>query len=265
DSLRTVGGFSLMAGTGPDTEFRGAATVASSASPAGDSITFSTRVEPAWLRGSDADAVFAPRGPSGERDFFAERLALFGRIACLASGGFFVMRVAISFFSKHSLLGDFSLPHLAATIIFLVVWLLAGSGAFSDLGLRRIDAAGTITAAFAYEMMVLTMLVTWRPDQLVLLILNAVLLGRAALIPSEPRRTVWISSVSVAAMPVVTALLIRKNPLGDLTVGALVTQATLWSAFTVVLATLISNVTFHLRRSVARARRLGQYTLLEKI
>jgi serine/threonine-protein kinase len=32
-----------------------------------------------------------------------------------------------------------------------------------------------------------------------------------------------------------------------------------------VLATLISNVTFHLRRSVARARRLGQYTLLEKI
>jgi serine/threonine-protein kinase len=28
---------------------------------------------------------------------------------------------------------------------------------------------------------------------------------------------------------------------------------------------LISNVTFHLRRSVARARRLGQYTLLEKI
>ncbi len=43
------------------------------------------------------------------------------------------------------------------------------------------------------------------------------------------------------------------------------TQATLWAAFTVVLATLISNITFHLRRSVARARRLGQYALLEKI
>src|SRR5262249_26642253 len=153
----------------------------------------------------------------------------------------------------------------AATIFFLVAWLLAGSRASSALGLRRIDAAGTITAALAYALMVLTMPVTWRPDQLVLLILNAVLLGRAALIPSEPRRTIWISSASVAAMPVVTALLIRRNPLGDLTVGALVTQATLWSAFTVVLATLISNVTFHLRRSVARARRLGQYTLLEKI
>jgi serine/threonine-protein kinase len=44
-----------------------------------------------------------------------------------------------------------------------------------------------------------------------------------------------------------------------------VTQATLWATFTAILATLISNVTFHLRRSVARARRLGQYTLLEKI
>src|SRR5262249_23237789 len=229
------------------------------------STAFSTRVEPARLRGSDADAAFAPRGPSSEHDFFAERLALFARIACLASGGFFVMRIAISYFTKRSLLGGFSLPPLAATLIFLVVWLLAGSRALSDIGLRRLDATGTIAAALAYEVMVLTMPVTWRPDQLVLLILNAVLLGRAALIPSEPRRTAWISSVSVAAMPVVTALLIRKNPLGDLSVGALVTQTTLWSIFTVVLATLISNVTFHLRRSVARARRLGQYTLLEKI
>jgi hypothetical protein len=44
-----------------------------------------------------------------------------------------------------------------------------------------------------------------------------------------------------------------------------VTQTTLWAAFTVIGATLLSNVTFHLRRSIARARRLGQYTLLEKI
>jgi serine/threonine-protein kinase len=52
---------------------------------------------------------------------------------------------------------------------------------------------------------------------------------------------------------------------GDLLPGAVVTQATLWATFTAILATLISNVTFHLRRSIARARRLGQYTLLEKI
>ena len=47
----------------------------------------------------------------------------------------------------------------------------------------------------------MTMSVAWRPDQLVLLIANAVLLGRAALVPSEPRRTTWISAASVAAIP----------------------------------------------------------------
>jgi len=114
-------------------------------------------------------------------------------------------------------------------------------------------------------MMTLTMPLDWRPDQLVLLILNAVLLGRAALVPSEPRRTGWISAASVVAIPFVTFLIFRGGAPADLPLGAVVTQATLWASFTVLLATLISNVTFHLRRSVARARRLGQYTLLEKI
>src|SRR5207244_1555940 len=96
-------------------------------------------------------------------------------------------------------------------------------------------------------------------------ILSAVLLGRAALVPSDPRRTAWISTASVAPIPFVTFLIFRANPHGDLVPGAVVTQATLWATFIVVLATLISNIIFHLRRSVARARRLGQYELLEKI
>ena len=114
-------------------------------------------------------------------------------------------------------------------------------------------------------MMVVTMPLAWRPDQLVLLILNAVLLAVALFVPSEPRRTAWISASSVAAMPIVTFLLLRASASRELPTGAVVTQAILWATFTVVLATLISSVTFHLRRSIARARRLGQYTLLEKI
>jgi serine/threonine protein kinase len=106
---------------------------------------------------------------------------------------------------------------------------------------------------------------SWRPDLLVLLILNAVLLGRAALVPSEPRRTAWISAASVVAIPFVPVETFRRSPSGDLPLVPLVINAALWATFTVVLATLISNITFHLRRSVARARRLGQYELLEKI
>ena len=96
-----------------------------------------------------------------------------------------------------------------------------------------------------------TMPLSWRPDQLVLLILNAVLLGRAALVPSEPRRTAWISAVSVAPIPFVTLLIFRANPSADLSPGSLVTQATLWAAFTVVLATHATN---HFPRAAAPPR-----------
>jgi len=229
-----------------------------------------TRVEAARMRGSTPPAAFAPTDASGEREFLAERLALFGRIACLASSGFLLMRIVLNAVAersaRHAPLESFPVFHLAATAILLLVWLLAGSRAFSNRGLRRLDAAGTIAAALAYVMMILTMPIPWRPDQLVLLILSAILLGRAALVPSEPRRTAWISAASVAAIPFATFFLFRGVPRElDLVPGAVVTQATLWATFIVVLATLISNIIFHLRRSVARARRLGQYELLEKI
>jgi len=232
--------------------------------------TLSARVEPLRLLGTEPTAAFVPTGPSAERDFLAERLALFARIAYLASGGFLVMRLVIDAVSSRRGVGPplsdgFPLFHLAATAILFLVWMLAGSRAFSDRGLRRLDAAGTIAAALAYALMTLTMPIAWRPDQLVLLILNAVLLGRAALVPSEPHRTAWISAASVVAIPAVTFFLYRRGAPPRLPVGAVVTQAILWSTFIALLATLISNVTFHLRRSVARARQLGQYRLLEKI
>src|SRR5947209_3828995 len=155
----------------------------------------SIQVEPLRLRSTEATAAFAPSGPSGERDFLAERLALFGRIACLASSGFLLMRLTLNALSRRtSPLDNFPFFHLAATAILFLVWILAASRALSDRALRRLDAGGTIGAALAYAMMTLTMPLDWRPDQLVLLILNAVLLGRAALVPSEPRRTGWISA-----------------------------------------------------------------------
>jgi serine/threonine-protein kinase len=208
--------------------------------------------------------LFAPSGPTAERDFLAERIALFGRVACLASSGFLLMRLGINAATKRPVLEAFPAAHLAATTALLVLWILAGRG-LSSRGLLRLDSVGTIAASLAYEAMVLTMPLAWRPDQLVLLILNAILLGRAAFVPSEPRRTAWISATSVAAMPVVTFFLLRKHASRELPLAAVLTSTILWATFTALMATLISSVTFHLRRSIARARRLGQYMLLDKI
>jgi eukaryotic-like serine/threonine-protein kinase len=225
-------------------------------------------VEPARLRGSEPPAAFAPSGPSGERDFLAERLALFGRVAFLASTGFLIMRVVLDALAQPRRPGPLDyVPtfHAAATIILLGLWILAGSRRLSERALKRLDDAATVGASLCYVAMVWTMPLAWRPDQLVLLILNVLLLGRAALVPSDPHRTAWISVVSVAGIAPSTFLIFRVAPPRALPVGSEVIQATLWAAFTVVLATLISNVTFHLRRSIARVRRLGQYRLLEKI
>ena len=175
--------------------------------PSGASATL--HVEAARVRGSEPSAAFAPTGPSAERDFFAERLALFARIACLASTGFLIMRVVLNAVAqrsaRHAPLERFPVFHLVATLILLLIWLLAGSRGLSNRGLRRLDAAGTIAAAIAYSVMAWTMPISWRPDQLVLLILNAVLLGRAALVPSEPRRTAWIALLTLELMPVISS------------------------------------------------------------
>ncbi len=222
------------------------------------------RIEAARVLDSEPTAVFAPSGPTAQRDFLAERVALFGRVACLASSGFLLMRLGINAAAKRPVPEAFPAAHLAATTALFLVWILSLRG-LSSRGLLRLDAVGTIAASLGYEAMVLTMPLAWRPDQLVLLILNAVLLGRAAFVPSEPRRTAWISGTSVAAMPVVTFFLLRDHASRELPLAAVLTSTILWASFTALMATLISSVTFHLRRSIARARRLGQYTLLEKL
>jgi eukaryotic-like serine/threonine-protein kinase len=234
-----------------------------------DSHESHTRVEAARVRGSDPSAGFAPSGASAARDFLAERLALFARIACLASSGFLLVGVVLNALVAQSgrRVPFERLPvfHVVATAVLLLVWLVAGSRSLSNRGLRLLDAAGTIAAGVSYAVMASTMPFSWRPDLLVLLILNAVLLGRAALVPSEPRRTAWISAASVLAIPFATVWIFRADASGELPIVPLVINATLWATFTVVLATVISSITFHLRRSVVRARRLGQYTLLDKI
>ncbi len=244
---------------------------APSGAGAGQARPRSQHVEPLRLHATDEPtAAFAPSGPSGERDFLAERLALFARIAWMASSVFLVMRVVLMAAARPqaerlSVLVGFPVFHLVATAVLFVLWILARRHGFSNAALRLFDAVGTIAAAMAYAVMALAMPLSWRPDQLLLVIMNAVLLGRAALVPSEPRRTAWISAASVLPIPAVAYWLFREGTVPELPAGSAVTQAVLWAGFTAVLATVLSNVTFHLRRSVARARRLGQYRLLEKI
>ena len=95
---------------------------------------------------------------------------------------------------------------------------------------------------------------------------------RAALIPSLPRRTIIVTAIAGAPIILVSALLVPAAD-GGLAWRALDSGAYPWLpantammwGFAIITSTVISWVIYGLRTEVREARRLGQYTLEEKI
>jgi serine/threonine-protein kinase len=229
------------------------------------------KVKRVQCRGTECAGQIAPSDSAGERDFLGERLALFARATFFASVGFFVAGFLIAVFwpapegPGPSLSRPEMLFHLAAIAVLVVMWLVARQPGISEAALRRVDAAGTVTALVLYACMGGSMPLAWRPEELVLLIANSILLYRAAVVPSEPRRTAVISALSSLPIPVLAYVLYASASPRETSRGAAVAWSLLWALLAIVLSTLVSFVTFRLRRSVVSNRRLGQYTLTEKI
>jgi len=222
-------------------------------------------------RGTDCGGQVAPSDSSGERDFFGERLALFARATLFASAGFFAAGFLIhalwpALEERAPSLGRPELLfHLAAMAVLLVMWLAARQPSLKEAGLRRVDAFGTIAALALFACMGGSMPLAWRPEEIALLVANSVLLYRAAIVPSAPRRTAIISALASLPIPVLAFVMYASGGPRETSRGAAVAWALLWAALGIVLSTLVSFVTFRLRTTVARNRRLGQYTLTEKI
>ena len=95
---------------------------------------------------------------------------------------------------------------------------------------------------------------------------------RAALVPSEPRRTIVVTAVVGTPMILVSTLLVPTAERGlawrTLDSGAFpwlpATAAMMWG-FVIITCTVISWVIYGLRVEVRAARRLGQYVLERKI
>jgi len=223
-------------------------------------------------RGAETSAVTeVPLDSTGERDFMRERVALYAKATLLASIGFFFAGFAIEALwpprvgPPATLSRPDILFHLAACAVLLVVWLASRRPGLSESALHAFDAAGTVTALALYALMTLNMPEAWRPEMLFLLIVMAILLTRGALVPSSPGRTAWISAAAAAPSPLIAAAVYALRTPPEVSRGQSVAYATLWATLAILLSTLMSFVTFRLRKSVAHARRLGQYTLGEKL
>jgi eukaryotic-like serine/threonine-protein kinase len=207
------------------------------------------------------------------REFLAGRLSTFNRLGFLIS----VALVAVMNLVLRSRYVDrwqdllscpANMASIAAVLGFAGMWLLVARCNLSFAALRRLDAVGTVFVCLV------TVIRGCVPDLMehteftsVLAITN-VLVFRAVVIPSRPLRTLWIGVAAVAPL----ALVVLAEQFRDHLPGAPETLMgeyglffAMWGGVAVTVSTGASVTVYGLRRQVSHARKLGQYTLEEKL
>jgi eukaryotic-like serine/threonine-protein kinase len=205
------------------------------------------------------------------RDFLQERISLFARTNFFILGFFFLAGwlVAILWTPNTLIRGLPLTPSYlfeAGTItVYLLMWLATRGGPLPGSVLRTIDAAGICLAAWGLLGMCSFLPAQVRPDLIAVIALMGVLLYRAALIPSEPQRTAWISVSAIGPLPFMTYAIYTRQPSATPPPMAHAAYAFLFAGLTVLLSTVVSKIIYGLRQTIREARRLGPYTLVEKI
>ena len=205
-------------------------------------------------------------------EFVRDRLALVGRTLFIVSFGFYLfllvsMVVAGGARIETVVTGPIAAGHLGASLTMGLFWLLARRARPSAQTLGTLDAVGIVVACGFLSVM------TVNDDGQILQVLLALIVTvmiRAILVPSRPRRTLIVSAL--AFLPTVIVCTMRHHPTALLPGFAasyqkqyMTLNTVLWSVLGTTLATIVSRVTYGLRRQVAEANELGQYILEEKI
>ena len=214
------------------------------------------------------------------REFFQERLKIFAFWNGLLSFSFVPLRLGL----EAAFAQDFSwsgvlrrpgvLPHLTASLTMMLVWLVTRrSRIFPIRTLTRIDALATCLVGTSFALMGAALAVDGGvliSDRMVAMLTATLAIAftviwRAVAIPSTPSRTAVVTAIAI--LPLVAAdiwMLAVARPQGAANAPA-APFAVLWAVVTLALSIVASNVVFGLRREVERVRRLGQYTLDEKV
>jgi serine/threonine-protein kinase len=211
-------------------------------------------------------------GSEESRDFLQERIRRFSATVLVITAVFFVAGwvIAVVWSPEHLLRGmpvaPMHLLNLAGIATYFVMWLATRGQPLPGPVLHMIDGGGVILACVLETFMSFELPIQLRPDLLGVILLFGLLLYRAAIVPSDPRRTAWIGALSAAPLPVITYVAYSRAAIPALPHPVAYTiYAALFGMLSVLLSTKISSVIYGLRQTVREARRLGPYTLVEKI
>ena len=212
------------------------------------------------------------------RAFLQQRLGVFGGWIFVISGGFFLVDAIGTLvvpMPEHPVrIFAVELFHLLATLTVGALWVLARGRLRTIPTLEWLDAGAITLACLFFALMGGASV----PQHLdvgwdLTMGLNSALLAcvltvitRAIAVPSTARRTIWISVAAVAPLALlVTPYTLRAAALDpSLVYGFTISTAT-WGAAAATVAAVGSRIIFGLRTEAAKVKRLGQYTLEEKI
>jgi len=177
------------------------------------------------------------------------------------------VRAAIDMRFEHGFL-----YHTIGTAVAGVVWLLGSRASMTIGAMRWLDAIGTwlICASFAamavaYANAVEALGLDVSPPMFIALLATTyTLITRAIAVPSTPGRTAAVGSAALVPFVLATAYVTRAHPSSQTLATAFVDLFT-WQLAAVALSAVASRVIFGLRAEAAANRKLGQYTLDEKI
>jgi len=207
------------------------------------------------------------------------RLARFGRVLAIVTLIYVVLTFGASLWLGQLSFNHSSVPLGIAMLAFAALWLLLRGAPRSPRFVRRVELLTLFVGTAAISAIALVMDLLAQPDMIVRSLLIYVLLVYAVYVPSTARRTLVVASLMTP--PLLGCIFVAFSaydpalydppaaywPKGE--VGAVAYPATLfntvWWAIAVAMAAAFSQTIYGLRKAVSDVRRLGQYTLEQKL
>lgn len=214
----------------------------------------------------------APVATEEERLLFERRLRLSSFVVFVLTGGFWVIATTAMIVvspsaeaARERVLHPASLFHLGTVVVAFTAWLLVRRGNTSPFILDVVDITSTFGMCLLFTLMVMRReFAIDRPEMVSLLACTYTLVSRAALIPSAPLRTAFVSALSVApAIP--ASVWVYSDGYKGLSPLHPTVYTAIWVAITIGTTTVISHVIYGLRLEIQKAMQLGQYVLEEQI
>lgn len=213
-----------------------------------------------------------------DHEFRQSRLSKFGRMLAGLSLGYLGLNTAVSIWLGRLSFNRGSIPHLVAGVAFGTLWLLLRTPRSRRFA-RAVELSSLFIGTGALSTLAIVMDLTASPDMIVRSAMSGVLLVYAVYVPSTARHTLMVAALMT--VPLLGSIFIAfsswdpalhdppaaiwpKGEVGDMAYPATAVSAVLW-AIVVAMAVGFSQTIHGLRKAMGDIRKLGQYTLEEKL